>query len=528
MRMIRRIAIWVGPRDLAFFAALFVFVALAYWPSLEHPPRADQWGYLVDTRSDHTFLDTLRHSYSYNRTRLTYPGDTDLFRPLLFAVLAAEKAAFEGRVAAPQALGIVFHCAACVLMLVVLRQIAQIVRPSGEARDGPERFTYATVAFFALNPCVQELVIWAHLHGYLLFLLLVLGSMSCLLRAATDSERTARYLGAAWALALVSAFTYELGQFYALVAGICAGFVALPRFGTLRAVGLVIAFAAISAAYQTTNRIDQQFHRGSYDPENLQPQIVEQIFTPKTTVHTARYGTYTLVQPYFPSLVQSSYSGQRLLIAESVWAWRKQKTFTPMIAVSLAVFAASAVLALAGSRRLAREPSRARLVALGLPVVVSALYAAMTVLGRMNMRPERSILSENSYYAYTALMFGLLAASAAWHAVGGWGESLRKWLAIGLLVLSAAGAEKVWEANTMLASIERVWMLPLRAVQNLVDAHRGEPGFSFEIDYAASDPVPEIHKMRITRIVFDEWMCDPNPRYRVTIRAGKARAVLRE
>jgi hypothetical protein len=517
--------------DVLFFAALFAFVALAYRPALQHPPRADQWAYLVDTRSDHTFLDALRHSYSYNRTRQTFPGDTDLFRPVLFALLAAEKSVFEGRVAAPQALGIALHCAACVLLLVLIRQIALIVRPREETGDGPDWFAYATVGFFALNPCVQELVIWAHLHGYLLFLLFVLGSMSCLLRFASDVEHEApagRYLWTAWGLALVSAFTYELGQFYAIFAGIAAAFVAAPRLGTTRAAGLLMAFATIAGAYQITNRIDQQMHRGSYEPENLQSQIVERIATRATVVHTARFGTYTVVQPFFPSRVESSYDAQRLQVAESVWDWKKQKAFTPMVAVSLAVFAASVTLALSGLRRLTREPSRAKLIALGLPAALYALYGAMTVLGRMNMRPERSILAENSYYAYTALAFALLAASAAWHAVGGWGAAVRKWLAVGLLVLSAAGAEKVWEANTRLAQIERVWVLPLRAVQNLVDAHRGEPGFSFEIDYAASDPVPEALNMRITRIVFDEWMCDPNPRYRVTIRAGKARAVLRE
>jgi hypothetical protein len=234
------------------------------------------------------------------------------------------------------------------------------------------------------------------------------------------------------------------------------------------------------------------------------------------------------VQPYFPSVVQTSYGGQRLMVAESVWDWRKQKLFTPMVALSLVMFGASAVLAVAGLRRLAREPSRLKMLALGLPLGMYVLYGAMTVLGRMNMRPGANILSGNSYYAYTALVFALLAGSAGWYAVGGWGTPVRKWLAVGLLGLSAVGAEKVWEANTMLARIERVWVLPLWAVQTFVDARRSEPGFSFEIDYAASDPVPEIHKMRITRIVFDEWMRDPNPRYRVTIRAGKVHAVRRE
>ena len=189
----RRLAEWAtgafGPkalRDLGFLAVLFTFVAVAYGPSLRHPPRADQWCYLADTIEDHTFLDAFQRTYSYNRTRLTDPGDTDLFRPVLFALLAAEKAAFGGRFEYVQALGIGLHCAACALLLVLIRQTASFVRPVELKREpgttAADWLTYGTVAFFALNPCVQELIIWGHLHGYLLFLLLVLGSMGCVLR----------------------------------------------------------------------------------------------------------------------------------------------------------------------------------------------------------------------------------------------------------------------------------------------------------------------------------------------------------
>lgn len=537
VRMIReRLAAWVSTpggrqraRDLTFLAALFAFVAVAYGPALKHPPRADQWCWLADTRSDHTFLDTLRHSYSYNRTRKIGPGDTDLFRPVLFTLLAAEKAAFEGRITPPQALGIALHCAVCVLLLVLLRQIATIVRPPAEGADeGPDWFLYATVAFFALNPCVQELVIWHHLHGYLLFLLLLFGSMSCLLRYTSDSDRTApaaRYLWAAWGLALVSAFTHELGQIYAVLAGTSAAFISAPRVGARRALRLVVAFATIAGIYQALNRIDEHVHRATYDPENLQPLIVNEIATRATVVHTARYGTYTMVQPYFPSLVQTSCGGQRLQVEETVWKGRRLKVLTPALVLSFTVFGASLVLGFAGLRSLAREPSRPRLLALGLPLALYAIYGAMTVLGRMNMRPSWAILSSNSYYTYTALLFGLLAAAAGWYATGAWGAPVRKWLAIGLLVLSGLGAESVWEANTMLARHEKQWVQVIEAVQEFVDAHRHEPGFGFYIDYGASGHIPVIHTVPIARIVFDKWMSGPAPTYRVTVTDGKAHGV---
>lgn len=530
--MIRqRLADWVGARkdrrrtrDLVFLTVLFVFVGLAYGPSLKHPPRADQWCWLADTRTDHTFLDTLRHSYSYNRTRKIGAGDTDLYRPVLFALLTAEKFAFEGRTGPPQALGVAMHCGVCALLLVLLRQIAAIVRPADAApADAADWFLYGTVAFFALNPCVQELVIWHHLHGYLLFLLLLFGSLSCLLRYAAGSAGAPdrRYLWGAWALALVSAFTYELGQVYAILAGASAALVSAPRVGTGRALRAVVAFGTIAVVYQAANRIDAHVHRDTYDPENLAPQIVRQIPTRATVVNAARYGTYTLAQPYFPTVVQTSIGGQRLQVEETVWQRRRLKILTPALVVSFAVFGACAVLGGAGFVRLARAPSRLRLVAFGIPLVLYGVYGAMTVFGRMNMRPMWSMLASNSYYTYTALLFALLAASACWYAVAG-RVAVRKWAAVGLFALSGFGSEAVWEANMMVARHEREWARALDAVQKFVDEHRHEPGFGFTIDYADSEHVPVIHTVPITGIVFDRWLARANPTYRVTIRDGRA------
>lgn len=532
----RRFAEWLstptGRRratDAAVLAVVFVFVGIAYGPSLKHPPRADQWCFLTDTIDDHTFLDTLRHSYSYNRTRLTAPGDTDLFRPLLFALLAAEKVAFEGDLALAQGFGVVLHCAACALLLVLLRQTAAIVRPAGsedaEPTAGRDRLIHATVAFFALNPYVQELVIWGHLHGYLLFLLFLLGSVSCLLRYATDAHAgkpAAGFLAVGWGLALLAAFTYELGQFYALLAGAFVACAAVPRVGTKRAACLFAVFAAVPVIYQTANRIDQRVHRGQYTPDELSGVMARQALAPATVEHAARYGVYTAAQPFFPSLIQPSYSGQRLQIAETVWAVRRLKTLSPALAVSFAALGAAALLALAGLWRLARDRSRLPLLALLLPAGLCAGYGAMTVLGRMNMRSGPHILSSNSYYAYTGMLFALFAAAAAWHAVGGWAGRVRTALAVTLLALTALGAEQVWRANVTVSQSEREQTRALRAVQEFVNAHRHEPGFSFEIDYAASDPVMGMYGRPITLIVFSRWMSAPEPSYRIALRDGKA------
>ena len=528
-----RISDWAGTpggrralTDAAVLAGLFVAVALAYGPSLKHAPRADQWCFLVDTMDDHTFPAALRHTYSYNRTRQVAPGDTDLFRPLLFVLLAAEKTLLDGHLAAIQTVGVVLHCAICALLLVVLRQSRGLVRrDSPESPDGQSRcdlLMYATVTFFALNPCVQELVIWSHLHGYLLFLLLALGSISCLFRYA--GGEAARWLWAGWVLAGLAAFTYELGQVYALLAGAFVAVGAVPRLRVLRASAVLGLFAAIPVGYQAWNRIDLEVHRGKYVPDNLSPLIAERMLTRETAVHSARFGVYTSVQPFFPSLVEASYSGQRLQIAETVWAGRKLKAVSPTLVVSFAALGLGLVLGLVGLGSHLRTRGRLGLLVVALPTMLYAAYAGMAVLGRMNLRPGPAILTANSYYAYTSLLFALLAVSGLWHAVGAWAARLRAALAITLLTLSAHGAELVWRANTMVTHQDRDWSRPIRAVQDFVDAHRGEPGFGFTIDYANSDTIPVVYSRPITEVVFREWTKHPNPPYRLTVRTGRAEA----
>lgn len=509
-------------RDLAFLGVLWAAIALAYGPSLKHPPRADQWCYLADTRNDHTFGELLRNHYSYNRTRVAGAGDTDLFRPVLFAVLAAERAAFEGRVAPPQAVGIVLHCVLCALFLVLLRQVATIVRPTDSPPpSGPDWFNFGLVGFFALNPYTQELVIWAHLHGYLAFLLLAFGALICLNRYALGGS--GRWLTAAWALAGVSAFTYELGQLLAVLVGLSAAVIASPRIGVWRAGGIAVGFVSILVGYQLADRIDAQVHRGRYEPENLKPLILEEAFRPRTATNSVRFAVFTGVQPFFPALVKHSYAGQRLEVAEHFWRTRRHvKVPTPVTAVSVAVYFGLLALAVVGLRALARTPTRAAVVAFGLPLALYALYAGMAVLGRMNLRPTAVILSSNSYYAYTALAFLLVAGAAAWHAIGPRADALRRWLAIGLFVLAAAGSERVHQANVMIADLDRDWSRSLTAVQGFVDAHRHEPDFTFQIVYELSDPVPTIHRRRLPEHVFARWLTDTNPKNRVVLRDGEA------
>ena len=513
--------------DALFAVALVALIASAYSPALKHAPRADQWAYLADTAQFHGFWPLLAESYSYNRTRVIGAGDTDLFRPLLFVLLASEKYLFGGDFRFAQGIGIALHCCVCFLLLALLRQIAATGTEPANYDPRADLLPYGVVAFFGLNPYVQELVIWHHLHGYLLFLALLLGSMVCLLRhVATDGEPVRRrWLSGAWVLALGSAFAYELGQVYAVMAGLLLAATAYPRAGRAAAARVLAAFVAIMLIYQTANAVDRRIHEGRYDPDDgNRPVIRERALGAQTGLNAVHFGVYTAVQPFFPAAFRWTYSFERFLVAEGVWFGAGMRTLGPVQVVSYGVFATAIGLAVEGLWRLIRTGARVPILTLLLFTGLYATYATVNIIGRLNVRAYPPQLVVNSYYAYTGLLFVLVCLAAAWRGVNPgwqWAAGARTGLLAGLTALSLAGAEHIREASTGMALKVRDHAVPLRAMQEFVVQHRSEADFSFAIDYDASDPIPLQWNYPITELVFSRWSDWSAPKYRVVVRGEK-------
>jgi hypothetical protein len=525
--------------DLGFLVLLAFLIWAAYAPSLRHAPRADQWCFLVDTMDQHTFPDILQHSYSYNRTRRTRPGDTDLFRPVLFALLSAEKAVFDTNLVLPQALGLVLHGTIAYLLLLLLRRIAALGRGRAKASGdaGPPLFSaagllpYGVSLFFALNFAVQELVIWAHLHGYLLFLVFLLGSLLLLLRhvaSPAGGSWKSPALWGAWALTVLSAFTYELGQLYAVLAALFAA-VALPRpAGVARRMGFCLLFASVLPLYQGVNHLDAAAHEGQYQPDRLEAVIRSQLFTEHTVRYSKHFFLYTTVQPFFPSLARWSFSGGRLHFEEAVRKRGLSDAFGPLTVLSGLVVVLALALWLAGLWRLVRRGGGLSLLALLLALGLYGAYSAMTVLGRLNVRPGSTSLTSNSYYVYTALLFALVAGFAAWQAVGRGGRAAASQgaLLFGLAVLSCFNAAQVRQVNVAVARDSTPFRQPIRAVHQFVTQHRAERDFSMAIDYASSDRIIPVYGIPVTDTMFKRWINTAAPKYVVTVRRGKAYARL--
>jgi hypothetical protein len=516
--------------DLGFAAVLLALLWLVYAPSLEHTPRSDQWCFLLDTIDQHKFWDIFAHSYSYNRTRRIGPGDTDLYRPLLFAVLAAEKACFADDFAAYQVFGILLHWGLTCLLLLLLRTISAFAAGTIGSDSSPSTpwvsllLPYGVCLFFALNKSVQELVIWSHLHGYLLFLIFLLASLTLLLYCARrPASWKSALLWGSWILALLTAFTYEIGQCYAVLAGVFLA-AALPS-GTGRGKRLAICglFAAVLALYQGADRLDRWIHREQFSPEDVRTQIKEQAFSKGTLAHSKRFLAYTVAQPFFPSLWVGTFNIDRVNMREVEWSREHFRHFSPALLTSTLTAAVATGLGLFGLVRLILQRDKLSVLMVFLTLGLYGVYMAATVLGRMNIRPGPDCLSTNCYYAYMGLLLALAPIGTLWQSVGRGRVAAASQFALllGLIALAGYSAPDVWRLNESVARDLRQFREPIAAVRTLIERYIDEADFSLAFDLDSCQAISTVHGVPIRTIVFKRYLNPSSPKYVMHSTDGK-------
>ncbi len=519
---------------------LFALIALAYTPSLGHGPRADQWPLLIDTIDLNDFGETFARTYSYPRTRVCQPGDYQLFRPVLYALLAAEKTFFGTNVALWQWTGIALHCLAVLLFLQILLQIRWLLTapiPEEPAAGGwlSERhllmgLAYGFALFFGLNAAIIEMVIWSHINGYLLFIVLALGALLLALKLLAEpnasSGRGMALTIAAFLLVLVSAFTHEIGQFFAVMIGAALALTTLAAGRRGQAVGVFALFASVLVLYQGLNFLDQLAHPG--EPDVTLKTVAEKAVSSQTLNHASRYVLFTTLQPFLPSRLQWWY-WFRVGFNERPLTWRSVRPRDPMRLASDCVLGGLFLLSLRGLARLFTSPGRGRkLLIVALPMSLFFLHGAATVLGRMNIRPSLTALGGNSYYTYLPLLIVLIAlyaicASAAHGTpvrVRGLLLPTYSCLLLGLICLSVFSGQKVHAINVAVKS--EMWRnrFATRTLRRFIAEHQHEPNFSFAFDLSVYGESEYYHGVPFPVILFKRYLDNHHPRYLIRMEKG--------
>ena len=535
---------------------LATVVAIVYWPALRHLPHSDHCNYILDTIDCDNFTDLVGHTYSFARTRIISTGDTQLFRPVLFIWLAALQAFLGLRWEWCQALSIGLHIVACVLLLALLEKVFRRVQPRdadverenawAAARSPFTYLPFALTFFFALNYAIVEQVIWYHIQGYLVALILILAAALLLVRVTDGQGSSTGLLVGAWALTLAAAFTYELGQFFAVCASVYL--IGTRWAGWRQRLKGGLAFLAIVAVYQGVNQVDRRLNSDTYTDDAPLHAVVEKACDVETLRNFTRYLLYTTVQPFLPGRI-FVHSHGKVCLEEMLWtglsdspvyvvgatsfegcsvephAWNNQLKLRPSLIVGFVVFAFGATLTLAGAVRLPRRS----LTLIGLLAGTGLAQACLIVVGRLNMRPGPITLVYNSHYTYFGLLFSLTVAavgmaqaqavrSPPWRRLAHGTAAL---LVVGLLVLGTGSAFKVHELNVRIAQRFHSSWRWIRSLRNFVHLHEYEPDFRFAVAWNAQERMPQYCQIPVPYLFYRRYIDCDHPKYVLCYRNRK-------
>lgn len=504
-----------------------------YRPSQGHAPRADNWWFWMHTLEQDDFWSILARSYSYNRTSTIAPGDYALFRPVLFGLLSLEKALFGTHFVWWQRAGVGLHLLVVGLLWALLARLIRLRHadaPRGR-RVVLHLLAFALALFFAVNFAIVEMVAWSHINGYILFVVFNLGAMLAALDLLERDDLSATgqrlRLAVCFVLLLAGAFTYELGQFFALIVG---GVLAVHawRAGRRRqAVSRLALFAGVALLYVAGDRVDRMAHPHAHRDVDFH-DVMNGFSVDATRENTTRYLLYTTVQPFVPSGARWAFTGlswslrARLIFSEPGTAWPQFLEWSGLLVVSAAVgllLVGRTGAAVASARR----SEAGRWLFLLLPASLFAMHLGITVLGRLNLRPEPGTLTSATYYSYLPLLMLLIVLFSAWTAAPAprLASGFELGLTGGLCVLAVGGAGIGETINSTMKDYLRPFRLQVQAMTELVDQHRHDPAFRFALAPELFHACETFQGVPFPLILFGRFIDHDQPTHVVALRGHK-------
>jgi hypothetical protein len=386
---------------------LVLFVGAVYRDGLWGVPRWDQLVYLYEASQFDSPLDLLAYSPSWNRT--VSIGDHILYRPFLYLFLAAQHILFGRSFVLWQATGIALHATQALLLYRLLGRVS----PRTPAAN------LVAAGLFSSVVISSETVVWHHITGYILFTVLASLSLSFLLDYL-ETERT-RAAEASVLLALVAAFTYELGSVYCVLAALATivSAIRLKRAtqdhpppsdsrGVRQRIRLAALLALVPVLYAAVSLADFFARRGGVEASDLRVNVSGDLLRGAGLVAYQLYFWAGAI--LLPSVFQLS-ADYRTVFLGFRWPGGPWLAFNIASAGAAAVGGVGLVLA----RRRRWCPATIGTLALGYAFVLA--YASIVSFGRLLPRGAWYTL-RNLHYAYIGILGVFVAQALALRAGG--------------------------------------------------------------------------------------------------------------
>ncbi len=385
----------------ALLAVIALAVVYAYLPSLGHAPRGDQWPFLMDMMRQESCGDFISHSYSYNRTRVILPGDTALFRPLLFVYLSLMACMGGTHVWFPQAAGIALHLGVAWLAFTVFRGLLVAITAN---RIAANLMAALAALYFATTPAIMEQVIWAHVNAYMLATLCVLGVIHVQRVAVTNGGITPRQVAATIALSAIACFSFEPALFLPLLLALCAATGWLPAAKAAVSIRsrlrLAMLFLAPVAIYFGAYVLDQHIH--PVEDDAWMDSLGKRAASLNTAMNLVRFLAFSVAYPFVAGKPEG-FTGTRLLVAEP------SQALALLVVALLACIAGVVIAGGYAARCLGERPRRAALLAGAITLAWLVATALMYTIGRINPNPTSpTVLATSSYQSYAPYLAATL------------------------------------------------------------------------------------------------------------------------
>lgn len=407
----------------------------------------DQWFYFLDTMKYDNAWDLIQKFYSYNRVRQIYPGDSLLFRPIMFSLIGVEKALWGADFFKWQAVASLLHLINALLFIRLLCTYQQ------------SWLAYLFGAFFAYSSSMFGAVEKINISAYLLCVTFIVITLTHLQRYINRDKPFDIWI--TFVFATLACFAHELGAFVCLI---CA-FYLFSHHRNRPALLLLLPMIA----YAVVNAIDYQYHfsQGHFEVavnnfENV--RIVHNMLALKLSL----VNVLVLNKYFFINLFHLSDAKNHILPGYCCSGL--------FIGLNVLLFVFLGMHILHRSiRKHSPTPATILRKPLILPLMILLVYSYLIAVGRLNTRGGEQIEQHYGYmFNFMFLLFGYLLLDI--RLLNRYPVYLKA-----LVLLIASGV--------VLCNYCVVWQLRpyeprgfFDQLQTVISSSRQQPGFSFALD----------------------------------------------